>query len=115
MANDVTMGRFIEAAHSRHHAAAHGLAMDAIGLHPGPKQYILDHKLADVAGHLYAHPELVRDKDEGEQLDAVKQVREKLAGGDDSETDEEIKKTARYLGDRNQRVAYHTRRRGMVR
>jgi hypothetical protein len=101
ISDDVKLGRFVEAGSAEHHAAAHGLAMDAIGLHPGTKQYLLDHRLADVAGHLYSHPDLVRDKDEGEQLDAVKQVRSKLAGAPSE--DDENAKTAAYLGPRNVR------------
>jgi hypothetical protein len=105
MASDVTMGRFIEAASSGHHAAAHDVAMDAIGLHPGSKQYLLDHKLADVAGHLYTHPELVRDQDEGEQLDTVKKLRAKIAGGKDSEEADANEKTDGYLGPRGVRAS----------
>ena len=105
MASDVTMGRFIEAASSEHHAAAHDVAMDAIGLHPGTRQYILDHKLADVAGHLYTHPELVRDQDEGEQLDTVKKLSAKVAGGNDSEEADANEKTDSYLGARGVRTS----------
>lgn len=103
--DDVKRGRFVEAASSEHHAAAHDLAMDAIGLHPGTRQYILDHKLADVAGHLYTHPELVRDQDEGEQLDTVKGLREKLAGGNASDEADANAKTGAYLGARNVRAS----------
>jgi hypothetical protein len=103
VSDDVKMGRFVEAASSEHHTAAHGLAMDAIGLHPGTKQYILDHRLADVAGHLYTHPELVRDQDEGEQLDTVKGIRAKLDGGGSADEDDDNAKTGKYLGARNTR------------
>ena len=77
--------------------------MDSLGLDHDAKQYLIDNKLPEVAAHLAGHSDDLRAVKEGNHMEAVKKLREKLAGGNASEEADQNEKTAKYLGDRNRR------------
>lgn len=117
MRNDsrLSMARYAEAARAHHNSRSdHEQAMyerdiDALGFHPGTKQHIIDHGMADVVGHLHANTskrmEIAALKTPDKQIPALQKIRMGESSGPSKDNEYgSIEDTEAYIqGRREQR------------
>jgi hypothetical protein len=117
------MARYAESARAHYDSnpeaehAHHERDIDALKLHEGTKQHIVDNGMAEVVAHLHANSSermaLAAMATPDRQIPAIQKIRKRIAGGDSGE-EHDNEKVDDFLRSRGKLPTHH-RRTGLAR